>query len=148
MNYFCKKIWGLFSECLIPPTLTTLQNNSRTNRGTSEGPETSAQEYLTRRIKISRVYFSSVYLPILGVLALKLWQILHFKYLRPRRPHCVPSLWSPYEPESDFFSNCLHGHNRDHVKPTAALLVHRHSPPDSTSNTDTMARSQRLIWPP
>ena len=35
----------------------TLKINSRTNRGTSEGSETSADEYSTRRIQICVVYF-------------------------------------------------------------------------------------------
>ena len=38
-------------------SLNTLKINSRTNRGTSEGSETSADEYSTRRIQICRVNF-------------------------------------------------------------------------------------------
>ena len=39
--------------------LTTLKINSRTNRGISEDPETSVQEYLTRRNQFFRVNFGS-----------------------------------------------------------------------------------------
>ena len=49
-------------------SLTNLKINFRTNRGTSEGPETSEQEYLTRRIQIYRVYF---YLGIIWKVMLK-----------------------------------------------------------------------------
>ena len=38
-------------------SLPTLKTDSHTNRGTSEGPETSADEYSTRRIQICRVHF-------------------------------------------------------------------------------------------
>ena len=42
-------------------SLTTLKTNSRTNQGTSEGSETSADEYATMRIQFHLVYFCSDY---------------------------------------------------------------------------------------
>ena len=40
-------------------SLTNQKNNSSTNQGTSEGPETSEQEYLTKRIQIYCAYLCS-----------------------------------------------------------------------------------------
>ena len=47
---------------IIERTHTSLasKNNVSTNRGTSEGPETLTQEYLTRRIRFCLVYFCLV----------------------------------------------------------------------------------------